>query len=659
VLTFLHSRLQLLLLLGFVFGTTLSVPASDQPQWIRVSSDHFSVLTDAPAKSGHAIVARFEQMRSIFAQLLVRQKVRMAQPLTIIALANSKEFQAVSPSNLPPNVPGFVLTGEDQTYVVLNASDPDCWRAIQHPLAHYFLNYNYPPTQPWFDEGFAEYFAGTYFTSRKAEFGSDPELKMPSANLLGDTSASGPGVAKSLTELLQAPVWLNLSDLLQMSNRVVNGQEGTHHTLFYAQSWMLMHYLLNQDKLSNAGTYFGLVEIQHVPIAQAVQQAFGMPVDQLDRAVKDYFRSLKPLAASLEESKRPNPPLTPEPVIEQAPPFTVEQVSDANRQIPAREAQALVNEMALRIPERRDAAMQALEKLNDDPKTETDIAHRALGWAYIQKGDTSKAFQALNSAMQIDSMDPWTRFGLALAAYHSGERGARIQGLANTMESLHIVINEYPDFAEAYNILGWARLTGGGGNAAVEAMKMAVQLGPRQTSYQLRLARAMIAAKQYDQATALLERLRLSREPDIAAGAKKDLEDLPFLKKYGMRPQDAEAQKPIVTGETGERKTADSDEDEDADEKPSAKADNNQPDVDKRPVKFLKSKLVSVDCSQAPVAIVSLSEAGKTLRLRAADYKSLIVIGGNFSCQWKNIPVNVNYRRGGKADGDLVSIEVQ
>ena len=38
---------------------------------------------------------------------------------------------------------------------------------------------------------------------------------------------------------------------------------------------------------------------------------------------------------------------------------------------------------------------------------------------------------------------------------------------------------------------------------------------------------------------------------------------------------------------------------------------------------------------------------------------ALAVIGaGEFSCEWKGVPVNVNYKAGGKADGDLVSIEI-
>ena len=81
--------------------------------------------------------------------------------------------------------------------------------------------------------------------------------------------------------------------------------ESTHHTLFYAQSWMTMHYLLHDKKLPETGTYFDLVENQHVPVEQAVQKAYGMTPAQFDQEVKDYFHSLTPLFLALDASKQP------------------------------------------------------------------------------------------------------------------------------------------------------------------------------------------------------------------------------------------------------------------------------------------------------------------------------------------------------------------
>jgi len=645
--------------------------AADQPQWVRISSDHFIVLTDAGEKKGHEIAARFEQMRAMYGALMGQHKLRMSEPLEIIAFKSDKDYSQVAPmrNGGPITDSAFVLPGDDRIFIVLNLFQPDSWRGAEHQMAHYFLNYNYPPTQPWFDEGFAEYFASINFTSSKTEIGTDPELIPLYQTNVVSQQAGLSSALKSYTEILSAPVWLTLPDLFAMKNRVVNGMEGTHNTLFYAESWMLVHYLINQHKLGETGTYFDLVENQQMPVEQAVQQAFGMGVAQLDKAVKDYFRSLRLLMDAMYASKSPNPPLTANVVYTLPLPLEVDDVGSSSKEIPLPEAQALVNEMALRIPERRAQAVQQLQQLVGDPKTETAVAHRALAWAHIQKGETAAAFEELNAALDINPNDSWVRFGLAQASYHSGENGARVQGLANTSHSLQAVIEEYPDFAEAYAMLGWARLVGGGTNSAIEAMITAVQLSPRNESYQLRLAQTYTATKKWDEATAVLERLKLSPDPKIASAAKKELNDMPFLKKFGVPPQDETSHRESITANTQQREEVsdapkEASGDATGDDAGDEKKDETKPAAvvppDKRPVQFLKGTVVSVDCSQPPVAVVTVLAGGKTLKLRAADYKAVAVLGGDgFSCQWKDLAVNINYKRGGKADGDLVSIEVR
>ena len=638
--------------------------AADQ-QWLRVSSDHFVVITDGSLKQGHEVAARFEQLRAVFGQLLMRNRLRMAEPIEIIALRSDKDYAQVAPlvNGDPTQAPGFFLGGEDRVFIVLNLFYPNSWRAIEHPLAHYFLNFNYPPTQPWFDEGIAEYFSSLYLGPKTAGLGGDPELNpaAPDTDLFGNQLQGSPG--KCFTEILSNPVWLTWPDLFQMKNRVVNGQEGTHRTLFYAQSWIFVHYLLNHNQLPQVGEYFDLVENQKVPVAQAVQQAFGMTLAQLDKAIKDYFRSLTALQDSLQASKQANQAAF-DPSLSQTPlSFSVDEVATSAKSLAAGEGDALVQEMTVRIPERREKAIEKLEALVAGEKTETAVAHRALAWAYVQKGATDKAFEELSEAIKLESGDPWVRMGLALAAYHSGEHGAKVQGLANMMESLHIVLQEFPDFAEAYDMLGWARLVGGGANAAIEAMKKAVELNPRNEQYQLRLAQAYLAGKKFDQAKDTLDRLKQSQNPQIAQIAKKSLIDLPFLEKYGVPPvQEGQAQSTETA--TAKKDSADAEakksmsESDDEDETP-AKAASKEPALDKRQVKFLKTTLISVDCSKPPTAVLTLSGEGRTMRLRAADYKDVAVIGASeFSCAWRAVPVNVNYKPGGALDGDLVSIEL-
>jgi hypothetical protein len=185
-------------------------------------------------------------------------------------------------------------------------------------------------------------------------------------------------------------------------------------------------------------------------------------------------------------------------------------------------------------------------------------------------------------------------------------------------------------------------------------MRMGVQLSPRNEEYQLRLARSYIAAKKWSEATGTLERLKLSENTSIQRAATKELEDMPFLRKFGVPPQEEASVQQNPEVPAPKRENLDDDEPD-----TQAKPTPSKPGIDRRPVHFVKGTLVSVDCTKAPAAVLLVSQGTKILKLRTPDHKSAVVIGApGLSCEWKNLPVNVNYRAGSKQDGDLVSIEV-
>jgi Flp pilus assembly protein TadD len=621
-----------------------------EPHWIRVSSDHFSVVTDTDVKKGREVAVRMEQMRAVFGQILFKNKLKMPEPLEIVALRSDKEYVQIAPvhDGQPIAAPGFFLPGEDRNYIVLNLFEDESWRAVAHQYAHLLLNYNYPPTQPWFDEGFAEYFSSVRVNDTQVEIGGDPELDSGSHSDMVATQMRATDPPKSLTEILSAPVWLAVPDLFAMKHSTAGFQEGSHRSLFYAQSWITVRYLLDKNKLPETGTYFDLVENQKVPVDQAIQKAYGMTVPQFDQAVRDYFKTLEPLFLALDASKQKRS--TAEGQTFHFPsPIPGENIGTSSKDVPLAEGDALAAELTARVPEHRDAALRRLNALANDPKLETIVAHRALAWDHIERKEFGPATEELNQAMQIDPKDPWVRYELALLTYHAFQASGRFQGLSNLMQDLQIVLDWDPDFAEAYNMLAMGRLEGGGTHSATAAMQAAIQLNPRSETYLLNMAMIDLAGKKWDEATGLLERLKISENPQIAHAAQKDLHDLPTLKKYGLLPQ---AETPSSQGDSSSPGAEDSDK---PSQQPVAEVQ-----ADRRPVQFLKGKLISVDCAQSPVAVVTILAGGKTLKLRTENYKSLTLVGADeFSCGWRNRAVALNYKAGGKMNGDLVSVEVQ
>ena len=633
--------------------TLVSPAGAADNSWLRINSAHFSILTDAGDKRGREIVLRFEQMRSMFSILLMRPKLNLSEPLEIIAVKDDKEYAQLAYKGQNPKA--FFLPGEDRNYIVVNAAEDEPWHAVQYEFARLYMYYNYPPTPSWFDEGFAEYFSGMRLDNKQIQLGADPALRQTFRQDLIGNQIQQRYVPKSFTELLNVPVWLATPDLLTM--RVTPSPfENSRHSLFNAQSWIVMHYLINKEKLPQAGTYFELVENEKLPVDQALQKSFGMTVPQFDKALKDYFHSLTPLFDALDLSTRPGVAGTTGFTQSMVAPVGPNDVGMNSQQVALAEALALQAEMAERVSEHHDQSLQELKALIADPKMESAIAHRALAWDLMQNRKFEDATEELGKASDVDRNDHWTRYYLALVKYHAAEGSSEgFHGLGNMMQDLRATLDWYPDFAQAYAMLAIARIEGGGINSALEAIRAAVRLSPRNESYGLILAKVYMAGKHWDEATQVLTQLRASRDTQIAKAAKKNLEDLPTLKKYGILPQEsANEVPPDNKAPVGQPSTAGGDK-----ESGDTVAEETPAKEDKRPVLFVKGTLVKVDCAKPAAAVMTVNNGKRSMKLRTDDYKSLLLIGADeFSCTWRNRNVSVNYKAGGSADGDLVSVEI-
>src|SRR5258708_6389325 len=584
------------LIRAMVLGVVLvSSPTAAEPPWLELHSTHFTVITDAGEKRGREVALRFEQMRAVFASLLAQDRLHLPVPLTILALKNDKAFYQMAPlrQGQPISVPGFFVPGDDQNFLVLNLFEEESWRAVAHDFAHMLLNYNYPLAQGWFDEGLAEYFGSIRVDNKQVEIGGDPELGASfSEDLLQNQRELR--TSKSLTEFLGGQVWLSMADLFTMKHDTSTYREGTHHTLVYAQSWMVMHYVLNQKKLPETGTYFDLVQNQHVPVEEAISKAYGMSSAQFEQAVKDYFHSLSALFTALDASKQPGVAANAPQVYQLPVPLGPDDMVISSKPLPDTDARALAAAVKVRIPERRE-----------------------LGLKEVQS------------------------------------KHLEIQGLANMMQDLRAVLDWYPEFADADDLLGVARMEGGSPVAAMQAERAAIQLSPRNEQYVLHLAEIYLAGKNWEAAKALLERLKASGNAQIAAIAREKLGQISNEQKYGMSSPTGTAAANLTAQKSPFDALV-----EDAAERAAAQT-KSEAGPDKRPSQYLKGKLVTVDCSQSPAATLTIASGARTVKLRTGDFRSLLLIGADqFSCEWRDRPVSVNYKAAGQGAGDLVSLKI-
>jgi Tfp pilus assembly protein PilF len=668
------------MLLGVLLDS--SAPAADQSPWLEVHSTHFTVITDAGEKKGTEVALRFEQMRAVFAILLMKDRLNESAPLTILALKNDKNYYQSAPlhQGQPISAPGFFVPGTDQNFIVLNLFEEESWRAVAHDFAHLLMNYNYPPVEGWFDEGMAEYFSSIRVDNKQVEIGGDPEMTGAFTQDLLQNQHEVHNPPKSLTELLGGQVWLALPDLLTMKHDTSTYAEATHHTLFYAQSWITVHYLLHEKKLPETGAYFDLVENQRVPVEDAIQKAYGISSAQFDQAVKDYFHSLTPLFTALDASKQPNSQPDQRQVYQFPAPVGPNDSAITTKPMRESDAKALTAEIQTRIPERRNVGLQELQALATTPDptapgkandrkaskvrdedarlvaaTGNEIAHRALAWDHLQRGELDAAEEELSDAVALDPRDLWIRYYLAVLKYRVAQaKHADIQGLPNMMQDLRAVLEWYPEFADANDLMAMARMVGGGPVAATQAEHAAMQLSPRNQEYVYHMAEIYIEGKQWEAARALLEHLKTSSNAQVAAEAREQLARLANQQKYGLS---IASTAPRLSPQSSPFDVLDQDAAKRASEAATAK---NAAAGDQRAAKFLQGRLLGVDCSHSPAAVLTVASGKTVLKLRTPDYKSLLLIGADtFSCAWKDRSVSINYKPGGLSDGDLVSVELR
>src|ERR1051326_7039689 len=107
-------RLRLRCILAWIALLAFCVPfCAAEPKWVRLDSSHFSVLTDADEQKAREINIRFEQMRDIFSQLLMRSRVNLSIPIDIVALSTDEEFSRICPTAAERSIArgGFFVPG--------------------------------------------------------------------------------------------------------------------------------------------------------------------------------------------------------------------------------------------------------------------------------------------------------------------------------------------------------------------------------------------------------------------------------------------------------------------------------------------------------------------------------------------------------------------
>jgi Flp pilus assembly protein TadD len=594
-------------LLAFVSTLAMGAPAlAAEPQWIEIQSPHFSVATDAGEKRGREVAMRFEQMRAVFSALLVKANVNIPIPLQIVAFRNTKELRQVSPlwNGKPVELAGLFQGGEDRSFIMLDMSVDNPWTVVFHEYAHQLMNGTLTAqVDPWFEEGFAEYFSTIEVDGKEARVG-----KIPS-----DTYA----------ELRQEGL-VKISDLFKVrQNSSTYNESGSHRTVFYAESSLVVHYLYDNSLVFKLSPYFELKIDKASPVEDAIQQAFGMSATQFDKSVRDYFFS-----GRYKYYAMPSP-------------ANIVSKDYAMKPLSLTDSRAVLADIHLHSRDYRD---KAIEEFQDILKTEPDnaAACRGLGYGYLQKQDFEQAGRYFRRASQSDSKDPRVHYYSALLM----SRQASVSGNSNLPEmtkELRAAIALDPNFADPYMLLAFAQMNAGDNEAGLASIQKAVALSPRNETYQLNLAQMYLGTRKVDQAITVLKALQKSGNPLIVQRAGDALEQAQRF-QADMKETSSYIAAHALT-QTGDSLTKD---------------EVVLPRPNQGPPKFLKGVIQGIDCSSPPAATLTVASGKKSWKMRVPDSAHILLIGADsFSCSWAQKKVAINYHETSDSTGSVFSIEIQ
>jgi tetratricopeptide (TPR) repeat protein len=204
--------------------------ASDHPDtWIEVRSPHFIVASDVGEKRARRIAQQFEQLRGVFHSSFPAFRADPGQPILIIAVKDEDAMKEWLPQywedkgHVHPT--GLYAGQEDKHFVLLrlDSTEDNPYHTICHEYAHALLYLNFRSLPLWVNEGLSEFFGNCSIGDKEVRVGEADRVHL-----------------RRLKESSLLPV----EEMLRIDKSSAYYNEKDRATVFYAEAWALVHYLV-------------------------------------------------------------------------------------------------------------------------------------------------------------------------------------------------------------------------------------------------------------------------------------------------------------------------------------------------------------------------------------------------------------------------------
>ena len=486
--------------------------------WTQIQTPHYLFIGDASSGDMTRIARRFEQFHAVMQKLLSRAALSFSAPTVVVVFKNANSFRPYMPlyQGRPQEVAGIAITDGLVNYVAINgAGGDDAYPVIFHELAHLVTHNVSQNAATWLSEGIAE-----YYSSFELRGGKEVRLGVP---LVHHVSRLREGQLIPLKELLTA----------DSKSPVYN--EHDRATLFYAQSWALVHFLVNDEQLRQRFADYMKSADRGLPHDQALTQALGIDLEPLEKALRRYVnqRDMPAMHWTMADT-----------------------ISDASMAVTVvDEGVALPHLAALlvRLNRPEDAEQRAIAALALAPRSA--MAHAILADIRIEEQRSVDAATLLDKELAFNTFLDHYTVASALAKYirlagHTTPAGIRAS--ATLRERITAATATRDDIAEAWRLASYAHLLANDAAQAGDAIERALALAPANESYRFTLVDILISQREFARARGTLGLLMArGRTADVRAAAVQAMSSLVRFEASVTAPVVAEPPKPVEPADPG------------------------------------------------------------------------------------------------------------
>jgi len=414
---------------------------------------HFTLFSDASEKMTRDFGADLERFREVLRAFHPGFEFDSSRPTYVFIFKNSA---AIKPYRLweagkPKELKGYCLQSGTVTYLVVDAEGgAEASRIVYHEYTHVFVNQNLWGVPLWFNEGVAEF----YSTFRAGDRGA--EIGLPRNNLLG---------------FLATATWMPLPQLFSVDHHSPEYNDPKLMSIFYAESWALVHYLLQGSPGEAAKVSSFLERLRNEGSVEDVFGVFRAGPEEMLKEVRHYVAANRFSA-------------------------TVIGYSDLKADVSSRVTPVDEETMTARLKgllltmDEVGAGQNSVVKPSKIPEAQASAAQREIRLGLISRdnGDIPGAADHFGRAVEFnpESAEACYFYGKLLSINPQLEK----QDVPLTPEGipprivrarklLSKAIELRPGYLDAYLALGVTYLVGGGNlDEGIEAMKQALRLRP-------------------------------------------------------------------------------------------------------------------------------------------------------------------------------------